>query len=174
MPQGSRNLTWTYPVWNWSWYFPWCDWNSNFAPVPYHPPLEPILYQLPWYIWYTLALFRGLWPEGRHKEELNSRTQSAKPSTLVCAAPPGTCRGTLSLKHSELISSVWRQKASFMQIQGYLYLSHKAPSPSPDIYYCKLNLWIGVCLELLLIEITSNPSISLSPNGIELHKHVRQ
>lgn len=59
-----------------------------------------------------------------------------------------------------------------MQIQGYLYLSHRAPSPSPDIYYCRLRLWLGVCLELLLIEITPNTSISLSPNGIQLHKQV--
>lgn len=59
-----------------------------------------------------------------------------------------------------------------MQIQGYLYLSHKVPSPSPDIYYCRLNVWIWFCLKLLLILITSNTPISLSPNGILLHQQV--
>lgn len=89
------------------------------------------------------------------------RIGSAITTTLVCAAPwPKAFKAPqLSLK------------ASFTQIQGHLNLSHKTPSPSPAISYSRLNVWIWFCLELL-IKITSNTSISLSPNSIQLHKQV--
>lgn len=111
------------------------------------------------------------------RRQAQRRTEQQDLSLLTpphwCVQPLQAHAGApFSLKHSKLLSSVWRQKASFMQIQGYLYLSHKAPSLPTDIYYCRLNFWLWFCLELLLILIASSTPISLSPNGIQLHKQV--
>lgn len=172
MPQGSRNLTWTWRSEIGPGIF--CDVTKivNFTPIVYHLPLGPH----PPAVSLVYLVYLGTFQRIVRRRQTQRRTEYQDSSLLT---PPHPCvqplqahaEAPFSPKHSKL-SPVWRQKAWFMQIQGYLCLSHKAPSPFPDICYCRIDVWIWFCLELLLIEITSNISISLSPNGIQLHKHV--
>lgn len=163
MPQGSRNLTWTCTIWN----FLWCDWNNNFyshsfPPSFRTPPPSVFLLYLVYFGTFQRIVRRG---QAQRRTEQQDWTLLTPPQWGVQPLQ-AHAEAPFSTEHSKLLSSVWRQKASYLQIQWYLYLSHKAPSPFPEIYYYRINF----CIEMLLRDITSNTSISLSPNGIQLHK----
>lgn len=143
MPQGSRNLTWTCTIWNWTWHFLWCDWNSNFAPIDHHFPLGPALHQFPWYIWYSLALFRGLWQGGRHKEELNSRA-------WVCYTPH-MCSPSRHMLGHPLAWSIQSSSLS-LKAEGIIYADPRIFIPLPQSskplsWYLLLQ---AQCLDMIL------------------------